>query len=176
MFTGMIVSILLLAMHDGRSKIVEELPSAFELKHTKFSNLSICLTIFKTSDESGACLVHTDKDFYGAQVMCDEFGMELLEISSENVKIRIYEETKNLFGSGGGTRIWINGKWSKSKNQWLTHPKNLSFYLTTDHVADRGWGVIEQDGNCLAIESMRRDLYQISSCSCLGNHYFYCGY
>lgn len=177
MLIGMLATSLMLALHGRRqNRDFESLPSAFELKHTRISNLTICLSVFKISEANGACLVHTDKDFFGAEAMCSSHGMDLLEINSDDEKFKIFEESQKLFGSGGGTRIWINGKWSSSASSWLSHPRNESFYLTSDHVELNNWGAAEIDGQCLAVESYRKDKYHIGSCACRGRHYFYCEY
>lgn len=177
MLIGMLTTSLMLALHGKRrSDNFESLPSSFELKHTRISNLSICLSVFKISDENGACLVHTGKDFYGADEMCTSHGMDLLEINTDDEKFKIYEETQKLFGSGGGTRIWINGKWSSSEGAWLSHPSNKRFFLTSEHVELMSWRATETDGQCLAVESTRREKYHIGSCECSGQHYFYCEY
>lgn len=177
MLIGMLVTSLMLALHGKTQKNnFEALPSAFELKHTRISNLTICLSVFKISEENGACLVHTDKDFFGAEAMCSSHGMDLLEINSEDEKYKIYEETQKLFGSGFGTRIWVNGRWSSSAGSWLSYPSNKTFYLTSDQVELSRYGATEADGQCLAVESYRKDKYHISSCACTGRHYFYCEY
>lgn len=146
---------------------------SYEYIHGQLKDLSICLTLFNITDRNGACLVHTDKNFYDASDMCVMHNMTLLEVSSSDEHERIFEETKSIFGSGGGTRIWINGKWSSTSDAWLAFPKNETFYLNIEHVEQR-YGRKPSDGECLAIESNRVDKYHISSVPCSGKHYFYC--
>lgn len=174
MLIGMFVTFLLLLTHNGKK--LENLPSAFELKHKKISNLEICEKVFKISEENGACLIASAKNFNEAQEMCNQDGMVLLEINSEEEKIKVYEETNKIFGSGGGTSLWVNGRWSSGEGEWLAVPRNEKFYLTTDHVELMSWGVVEAEGKCMCMRSFRVDKYHIDSCDCEVSQYFYCEY
>lgn len=145
----------------------------FEYIHTKLKDISICLILFNISDLNGACLVHNPQNFIEASKMCTSHNMTLLEINSDHEKSRIYDETEKIFGSGGGTRIWMNGKYSITEDAFLSHPKNVKFFITNDQIEER-YGRKFTDGECLAIESWYKGKYHISAVPCGGAHYFYC--
>jgi len=145
----------------------------FEYIHGQLKDLSICLILFNISDLNGACLVHNPKNFIESSEACTTHNMTLLEINSDHEKTRVYDETEKIFGTGGGTRIWMNGKYSITEDAFLSHPMNVKFYVTNDMIEERR-GRKFSDGECLAIESWYKGRYHISAVPCGGSHYFYC--
>ncbi|KAG5669704.1 hypothetical protein PVAND_017586 [Polypedilum vanderplanki] len=146
----------------------------FQFIHGQLKDLSICLILFNISENNGACLVHQDKSFDDSQKLCSEHNMTLLEINSNEERVKVTEETTKIFGSGGGTRIWINGKYSSKVEGWLSVPREERFFLTQEHIETNYYNSEPKDGDCLTIESTQREKYHISAVSCNGRHYFYC--
>jgi Lectin C-type domain len=169
-----VIILFLTPVHYHSSSAATQKPT-FEFIHSQLDDLSLCLNRFNISVRNAACLVASPKSYEDAQRACSEHNMSLLEMNSDEEKSLVYTETKKYFGSGGGTRIWVNGKWSDEASAWVSYPKNESFYLTSDHLEKR-WNRAEVEGQCLSVESMFRERYHISAVPCTGQHYFYCEY
>ncbi|KAL7014439.1 hypothetical protein ACKWTF_015926 [Chironomus riparius] len=159
--------------NDVNASFINPERAKFEYIHGQLKDLSICLILFNISELNGACLVHNSQSFIEASNMCQVHNMTLLEINSDHEKSRIYDETEKIFGTGGGTRIWMNGKYSRTEDAFLSHPKNVKFFVTNDQVEER-YGRKFSDGECLSIESLYQAKYHISAVPCGGAHYFYC--
>lgn len=155
---------------DVNSTYIHPELSKFEFIHGQLKDLTICLALFNITERNGACLVHQPKSFYAASEMCISHNMTLLDVDSDHDKQRIFEETEKIFGSGGGTRIWMNGKYSVAEKVFLSAPKDQKMFITNDQIE----GGRFSDGECLAVESWRRGKYQISSVPCRAESYFYC--
>ncbi|XP_070508486.1 uncharacterized protein [Chironomus tepperi] len=158
---------------DVNASYINPEQAKFEFIHGQLKDLSICLILFNISDLNGACLVHNPKNFIDASEACTSHNMTLLEINSDHEKTRIYDETEKIFGTGGGTRIWMNGKYSLTEDAFLSHPKNVKFFITNDQIEER-YGRKFTNDECLAIESYYVGRYHISAVPCGGAHYFYC--
>lgn len=162
--------------NDVNSSFIDPERAKFEFIHGQLKDLSICLILFNISDLNGACLVHNPKNFIDASEACTTHNMTLLEMNSDLEKQRVFDETEKIFGTGGGTRIWMNGKYSVDENAFLSHPKNERFYITNEQIENGPYGSRNgfSDGECLAVESWYQGRYHISSVPCRGAHYFYC--
>lgn len=99
--------------------------------------------------------------------------MTLLNINSDYKKSLVFEESKKFFSSGGGTVIWINGKWSDKNELWFLQPKNEKFYLS-EKVPTPLSRFVGLDDYCLSVQSYVNDRYEIAGIRCVNNCYFFC--
>jgi hypothetical protein len=111
--------------------------------------------------------------FRAASAHCIKLNMTLLEIDSEEMLELVYDRTENVFSTGGGTTIWINGWWMQSKEGWFSHPSERSFYLT--EALKDSHKLVKQFGMCLGIQSYFEQ-YETVSMRCSIDCYFYCGF
>lgn len=100
-------------------------------------------------------------------------NMTLLDFGTEHDKRRVFEETEKIFGTGGGTRIWMNGKYSVEQEGFMALPQNEKMSIKTDEIDNGKWKKFS-DGECLAVESFYAGRYHLSAVPCRGEHYFYC--
>jgi hypothetical protein len=134
---------------------------------------SICLSVFKSNETSGyGCLIAKSKSFKDASKFCEANNMTLFSITSNDELKEVFSNARHYFGTGGGTVIWINGKWSARKLGWYDFPQHESFYLTERfNDLERYKGAY---GRCLAIESPAGGDYEIKNFKCDNENYFYC--
>lgn len=121
---------------------------------------------FKITSSTKGFLFPSSKSFYNASSYCEYHGMKLYKINSNYKQNLIFYHTEKMFSSGGGTRIWVNGKWSSDHQKWLSYPDKEVIFPSSESY--------ERDEHCLAIQSFRRNLYDIASVSCIATNYFYC--
>lgn len=118
------------------------------------------------STETGSknvCLIAESKKASQAAKICEHKGMQLLKITTEKVRDEIFAETAKIFGTGGGTALWIDGVWSNVAQTWVSwHDQSLID-------SDVDFGV---EGFCLNIESPVK--YEMTFRSCENKSYFFC--
>lgn len=111
------------------------------------------------------CLVDAPKSPREAANYCKTNGMRILKISDDNMKQIVFEGTKNIFGIGLGTALWVDGTWNEDEEIWQSlhdgsevdvHPKESIF------------------GSCTRIYSPPGKKFEISSNRCEIQYYFYC--
>lgn len=110
--------------------------------------------------------------------------MTLLEINESEVELRnlVFKETEKIFGVGGGTVIWLNGKRS-NEGLWIFNPskKEIKFSRKAKNIEEIPDYSVDHDEDyydnstelCLSLQSFDKS-YQIDSYACTHKSYFYC--
>ncbi|CAG9804831.1 unnamed protein product [Chironomus riparius] len=134
---------------------------------------SSCLKYFNYSQNSSACLVPIAKSFEEAHKICKSNDMKLLQIHSDKEKKTVFNVAREFFGSGGGTVLWIDGKWMYDKEEYRMFETNVTFY-SSKKIGSPQKKFHGQDHYCLTIMSYFKDQYEISPIRCFNECYFFC--
>lgn len=134
---------------------------------------SSCLKYFNFTENNFACLVPIAKSFEEAYNICKSSDMKLLQIHSDKEKKTVFNVAREFFGSGGGTVLWIDGKWMYDKDEYRMLNTNKSFY-SSKKVGSPLKKFHGRDDYCLTIMSYFKDQYEIGPIRCFNECYFFC--
>lgn len=144
-------------------------------KTEKQEQKPFCLKLFDISTTKSACLVPLAKPFEQAYDYCKENDMSLLEVNSESEKKKLFKISGEFFGSGGGTVIWIDGKWMYDKEEWRKYRTNERFSLSKKIQTPLA-KFFGNDDYCLSVQSYFMAQYEIAPIRCFNKCYFFCEY
>ena len=85
-----------------------------------------------------ACLIEDPKSPKNAAKFCKSKAMKLLKIEDETLMQKIFEGTAKIFGTGGGTALWVDGKWNSDVDTWKSwHDKlEINKFSVSGRVGD----------------------------------------
>lgn len=111
------------------------------------------------------CEVENPKTPREAADYCKTNGMRFLKISNKKVMQKVFEGTKQIFGVGYGTALWIDGKWNEVEGIWDSwHDESEVDVHPKERIL----------GDCSRVYSPFLENYEISSAECELVSYFYC--
>ncbi|KAG5680154.1 hypothetical protein PVAND_009679 [Polypedilum vanderplanki] len=153
--------------------------------YAELQNSSTCLSLFKTTETSIACLIEISLSFDDANAYCQSLNMTLLEINQndDNLKEMVFNETEKIFGLGKGSTIFINGKKSKENGTWIAEPNpRIIEFIKEKHKSNNDEITLPSEDYyddeyelCLVIKSFYKERkYEIDSYGCNHKCYFYC--
>jgi hypothetical protein len=126
-----------------------------------------------------ACAVFTDSSYSEA---CTPFGMEKIVIDSKRVKREVLKFATNMFGSGRGSTLWVNGKrWSNGK--WHTDRtsdkpsvelSNFKFKFQNSSEETKNLLFSTIDENCLVVNA--QSFFKVRPWVCSSSVYSICEY
>lgn len=96
---------------------------------------------------------------------CKSRNMQLLRLDGDDVKHQVFEKLEGIFGVGGGTALWIDGKYDEGKRKFT------SWHGESGVESYRTFGNTDI---CLRIESPRGEDFKVSSAWCTFSYYFLC--
>ena len=132
-----------------------------------------CLKYFNLSEKISACLVPIAKSFEDAYKICESNNMKLLKIHSDKEKKTVFNVARGFFGSGGGTVLWIDGKWMYDKDEYRMYQTNETFYSSAK-IGNPQKKFHGQGDYCLSVMSYFKDQYEIAPIRCNNECYFFC--
>ncbi|CAH1735158.1 unnamed protein product [Chironomus riparius] len=125
-----------------------------------------CSKFFKIPESNKiVCLVEAPKTPKDAAQFCKSAGMKFLKITDDEMKQKVFDGTRKIFGIGGGTALWIDGKWNENKRIWDSWHDGSKVEV---------YPVERMLGDCTRIFSPLSRKYEISSSKCELTSYFYC--
>jgi hypothetical protein len=112
-----------------------------------------------------ACIIFKAQSHKNA---CKSANMNLLVIDSNDIKFEVLKFATNIFGSGGGSTLWINGK-RENGGGWYTEtsekkPMNNDFLKTFE----------DQEAKCLILSAFWE--FRVDTTSCKLQMYPICEY
>lgn len=99
--------------------------------------------------------------------------MTLLEVQSIEDKRAVIKVAKEFFGYGGGTVIWIDGKWDFELEEWRRFETNASFSLSKI-VETPLKKFVGKDDYCMSVQSYYMAQYELAGIRCYNECYFFC--
>ncbi|KAG5680156.1 hypothetical protein PVAND_009681 [Polypedilum vanderplanki] len=150
------------------------LESEFDEVIEKVSKSKMCLALFNLSDKRFGCLISFAMTFNASLQQCSEYNMTLLDVRSDCDRDMLFEQSKKFFSIGGGTVLYINGKYSSDDNVWLRQPNNEKLQWTNE-VQSPLKRFEGHDEYCLVVYSgIGTNKYEIASIRCKNACYFFC--
>ena len=127
-------------------------------------NIPNCSRSFKISNDKLICLVEAEMTPKDAATYCKTNSMKFLRILDNKIKQKAFEVSKKVFGVGGGSALWIDGKWNELTGNWYTTNHEQLLIHPNDRIL----------GDCMRIFSPLGQKFEISSARCSLQSYFYC--
>jgi hypothetical protein len=142
-------------------------------------NTSVCGNEMDFFDSEGryiktACAVFTESSYSEA---CTPFGMEKIVIDSKRVKRDVLRFATDMFGSGRGSTLWVNGKkgldgrWHTDSSVELSNFKFKS-QNTSEEVKNLLFSTIDE--NCLVVNA--QSFFKVRTWVCSSSLYSICEY
>lgn len=118
---------------------VSSLPSTYKCRHQE-----------DTFDSKGkylktTCAIFSPKSYNES---CIDEDMNLFTIDSPKMETEVLKFATSLFGNGGGSTLWINGRKESYKKLTTENPVKKFFI---DSIGDR---TVFADGSCLIVSSI----------------------
>ena len=152
-----------------------QFPAPEQLINNTINEENFCLKNFTIRPSVLACLVPQAESFAQAHLICNENNMKLLEVQSITEMRTLFKFTKQIFGTGGATVIWIEGLWEYEYQEWRKYGTNQSLARSNElNILPKRF--VGRDDYCLSIQSYFIGQYELAPMRCYHKCYFYCQY